>query len=131
MKIEISGPPVSWKRARRCGNRYFDAQAPEKQMVQLQAKFQLKSHKPFLSPVRAHILFEMPIPSSWSKKRQTAALKTPHSTLPDLDNLIKFVLDALNGVVWKDDSLIYEINATKKYGDVAKTTLWINQNPPK
>lgn len=38
------------------------------------------------------------------------------SVKPDLDNLVKAVKDALNGVVWKDDSLICKLVASKKYG---------------
>lgn len=34
---------------------------------------------------------------------------------PDLDNLVKLVLDALNGVAYADDSQIVRIHAFKKY----------------
>lgn len=37
---------------------------------------------------------------------------------PDLDNYIKLVSDALNGLVWKDDSQIWKLHATKVYSDV-------------
>ena len=33
----------------------------------------------------------------------------------DIDNLIKAVLDALNGVVWKDDDQIIHLVAYKNY----------------
>ena len=33
----------------------------------------------------------------------------------DLDNMVKFVLDALNDKLYKDDSLIFEINCSKNY----------------
>ena len=36
-------------------------------------------------------------------------------TKPDLDNLQKALLDAMNGIVYKDDSQIVEINNIKKY----------------
>jgi Holliday junction resolvase RusA-like endonuclease len=35
----------------------------------------------------------------------------------DLDNMVKFVLDALNDKLYKDDSLIYEITCRKLYVD--------------
>ncbi len=35
---------------------------------------------------------------------------------PDIDNLIKTVLDACNGHVWKDDNQITEITSSKRYG---------------
>lgn len=33
----------------------------------------------------------------------------------DLDNMVKFVLDALNAKLYTDDSLIYEISCSKMY----------------
>jgi Holliday junction resolvase RusA-like endonuclease len=40
-----------------------------------------------------------------------------HTTRKDLDNLIKFVLDALNGKAYVDDCQITSIVAKKKYSD--------------
>jgi len=36
---------------------------------------------------------------------------------PDLDNYIKAIKDALNGIVWKDDGLIVQLNAGKLYAE--------------
>ncbi len=36
---------------------------------------------------------------------------------PDIDNLVKTVLDALNGYAFKDDSQIVMLTANKYYGD--------------
>ena len=41
-----------------------------------------------------------------------------HVYKPDTDNLAKFVLDALNGVYYKDDSQICQLMVRKQYGDV-------------
>jgi Holliday junction resolvase RusA-like endonuclease len=35
----------------------------------------------------------------------------------DLDNMVKFVLDALNDKLYTDDSLIFEISCSKLYSD--------------
>ena len=35
----------------------------------------------------------------------------------DLDNMVKFVLDALNDKLYTDDSLIFEITCSKMYSD--------------
>ena len=40
-----------------------------------------------------------------------------HTSIPDVDNLIKFVADSLNGIFWKDDSRICNILAEKIYGE--------------
>lgn len=36
-------------------------------------------------------------------------------TRPDVDNYIKPILDALNGVLYIDDGQVYKVSATKKY----------------
>lgn len=38
-------------------------------------------------------------------------------TKPDIDNLIKAVLDAMNKVIYKDDNRVCKLSAVKKYGD--------------
>jgi Holliday junction resolvase RusA-like endonuclease len=47
-----------------------------------------------------------------SVKREYPTVKS------DLDNYIKSLCDALNGIAFVDDSQIIEINASKKYGPV-------------
>tara|TARA_R110002124_G_scaffold71814_1_gene192137 strand:- start:480 stop:878 length:399 start_codon:yes stop_codon:yes gene_type:complete len=68
--------------------------------------------------LRMIITFSMGIPKSWSaKKKAEAKLGNIRPTSkPDIDNLIKLVGDALNGIAYKDDSQIVEIQAVKKYG---------------
>jgi len=44
----------------------------------------------------------------------------PKSSRPDLDNLIKTVLDSMNGTLVKDDSQIYTITSRKIYSEVGR-----------
>lgn len=50
------------------------------------------------------------------KKPKTSKNIHP-KTKPDLDNYLKAVLDAGNGILWKDDALITEIHCKKAYSD--------------
>lgn len=46
---------------------------------------------------------------------------------PDLDNLIKPILDALNGVAFVDDSQIVQIYASKKFGDFENIEITVHE----
>ena len=43
-------------------------------------------------------------------------VKATGKTYGDIDNLVKAVLDALNGIMWEDDSQITELHAYKHKG---------------
>lgn len=46
---------------------------------------------------------------------------------PDLDNLIKLVMDAANGILWKDDANVVKLEALRVYGESAKTTIKVSE----
>lgn len=46
---------------------------------------------------------------------------------PDCDNYIKSLLDGMNGVVWKDDALITDIFAHKRYSDKPRIEITITE----
>jgi Holliday junction resolvase RusA-like endonuclease len=67
------------------------------------------------SPLWLSAQFDIPMPKSWSKKKRALMAGTPHTSKPDLDNLLKTVKDALNGVVWPDDGQIAKFGLVAKY----------------
>ena len=48
-----------------------------------------------------------------------------HSSRPDIDNLVKLVGDALNGIFFIDDALISRVTAHKLYSDKPRTEIII------
>ena len=85
------------------------------------------AHERQSAAVRLDIVFGMPIPQSWSKKQQDAAasgLILP-SKKPDIDNLIKAVMDALNGVAYDDDNQVIELSAKKVYAPEPYVAIWL------
>jgi len=125
--FEIMGDPIAWKRAGGCGNRYFDRQLKEKHQVQWELKESYGNLKCHIKPIKAIFEFHMTLPTSWSKKKREITVKTPHKSKPDIDNLQKFISDALNGILWKDDALIYEVHAKKFYSYVPRTIIHIEE----
>lgn len=56
-----------------------------------------------------------PIPESWSNKKKIEHSGEYKTSKPDSDNLAKPILDALNGLIWDDDSHIVELMSIKQY----------------
>ncbi len=56
--------------------------------------------------------FWMPMPASWSKRKNDAMFGTPHQQKPDVDNLFKAVVDCL----MPDDASIWATSITKRWG---------------
>jgi len=83
--------------------------------------------RPLDGPIILNVKFLMPIPISQSKKKVQlmAAGEIKHTKKPDLDNLIKFTKDCLNGVIWKDDAQVFSIIAEKRYDSNPKTIISI------
>ena len=73
---------------------------------------------PLEGPLTIEIGAFVPVPKSWSKKKAAAALsgELRPTSKPDRDNLAKMV-DALNEVVWRDDSQIVDWTIRKFYSD--------------
>ncbi len=63
-------------------------------------------------PEKISLVFRLPMPDSWSRKRKMHFNGKPHKSKPDLDNLVKSILDCL----LTDDSGIYAVYA-EKYWD--------------
>ena len=50
-------------------------------------------------------------------KRPKSVKRSRHTVRPDIDKLARTILDALTGVVFKDDSLIYQLTTNKQYAN--------------
>ncbi|HED3064976.1 TPA: RusA family crossover junction endodeoxyribonuclease [Kluyvera ascorbata] len=63
-----------------------------------------------------HVIFVLPMPPSWSKKKRAMMAGKPHQQKPDKDNLEKALLDAIFG----EDSHIWDGRVTKIWGETGK-----------
>ena len=72
---------------------------------------------PDKTPVCVMITACFGIPKSTSKKARTAMLsgQTYPTKKPDVDNVVKIVLDALNGFAWHDDAQVIDLHISKTY----------------
>ncbi len=133
MIISIIGNPQPLNRHRsflRAGTVVnYDSQVKEKIVFQKQIKNQLSLSTKYIDLLNLDsydvtLVFGMPYPKSKLRKN-TDITSICHTTKPDLDNLIKFVLDCGNGILWSDDKKIIRLVSKKMYVHEPKTIISI------
>ena len=83
-----------------------------KAAVQMALQENHGNNPPLDGPLHLAVEFFLPRPKSliW-KSRPMPQL--PHATRPDIDNLLKSVMDAMKGMAWRDDTQVSEVVASK------------------
>ena len=73
---------------------------------------------PMPGPIKVSICATFPIPKSATKAKRFSMEESYilPTVRPDLDNIAKAVLDALNGIAFGDDCQIVQLSASKWYG---------------
>lgn len=142
MKLTILGIPQPKQSARfksiRAGNKTF-VKAYKNEKVEINErniKYDVKSQlpkgfKPFDSALSVKVLFVFPPLKTFSAKtlEEMEAGKTIYKTTkPDLtDNLMKGLFDAMEGIVYINDSRVCKISSAKIYGKVPRIIVEINE----
>lgn len=132
IKFEVYGTPVAKQRPRvtRSGIAYTPSKTVNYETVvryTYQSKYALQ--EPILGRIEANITAVFPVPKSYSKKK-TAELLAGHNNYdkkPDCDNLAKIILDALNGIAYKDDSQVTVLHIAKEYGTQPKVIVELKE----
>jgi Holliday junction resolvase RusA-like endonuclease len=82
---------------------------------------------PFEGNIYTELDFFIQIPKSWTKKKKVAKQGKYCDNNADIDNYCKSILDALNGVYYKDDSQVVMIKARMFWSNTARTTVTITK----
>jgi Holliday junction resolvase RusA-like endonuclease len=125
--FEVPGDPKSKGRPRfsRQGNFtkvYTDKQTVDYEiLIQTFAGKAMGSQKPLETPVSVFLYVRHPIPKSYTKKRSEACLAGAErpSKKPDIDNIAKCFLDAMNGIIYLDDTQVIELHIKKLYSSLS------------
>lgn len=124
--IEFSGDPVAKGRARMSighGGRpiaYTPAKTRKYEAaLRFAAAQAMEGRLRFLGAVEVYIEAALPVPQSWSKKKQANALAgiVRPTSRPDADNYAKSAIDALNAVAFNDDAQITRLVIEKLYSE--------------
>jgi Holliday junction resolvase RusA-like endonuclease len=121
--FKVDANPVGKQRARyvKRGN-FVQTYTPEKTrtyetLIKDAAIEAMGASEPLETPVNLYLYIRAPIPKSYSKKKIADCLNGFEKPIkkPDASNVLKSVEDAMNGVVYKDDTQIVNIHVTKVY----------------
>lgn len=94
---------------------------------------QARRGRPMLDgPLVVNLVLRCQVPASWSQKKQRQALtgEIRPTTKPDVDNVLKAVLDGCNGVLWRDDVLVVTVSVTKLYAAVPAVDVMARELEP-
>ena len=80
-------------------------------------------------PLLVVVHYRIPSPLSLPGRKRRLQHLCPHTKKPDGDNLEKFLNDALNGLIWEDDSRIAWLVRTKSLTDAkqGETIIFVRQ----
>ena len=130
LKFEVPGSPIGQGRPKFSTiNGHAKAYDPEKsrnykayvRMLATQA-MQETGFERIDGPCNLVIQAYFEVPKSKSKKFREAALSGLEypTKKPDIDNIIKAIQDALNGLAYKDDALIVKLGVVKLYSEIPR-----------
>ena len=99
------------------------------QYIQQNFKIKYPNHKMLEGRISIEIIAFLQIPQNTSKKKSIEMLEGTISPTkkPDIDNIAKSVLDALNKFVFKDDNQVTRIMVEKKYSEIEKIYVKIEE----
>ena len=118
IRIIKEGKPMSQTRHRHTSRggfvRTYDPMAKDKEdfVKYVSENYDIKKIEGMIDVM---IIANFAIPKSYSEKRKKALDGQMRPKKPDVDNIAKFYLDALNETLYDDDAQIVSLNVIKRY----------------
>lgn len=125
--VSVPGRPVPKGRPRLGRHGVYTPEATSGAERVLQAYFKQECPVPLEGPLELTVSFCFRRPNSWSKAERQVVDEDGgepwHVGRPDLDNLLKLLKDAGNGILWNDDAQVVKIDAVKVYAAENETVV--------
>ena len=127
MKLTVIGTPKALKRHRHTKKGFtYDPSFQDKKQFSLQANI-MKPDRPLEGALKVNLKFYFQRPKNHYRSGKFSKLLKPNisgnykTNKPDLDNLVKLVLDSLQGCgFYRDDSQVVSIVADKYYCELSE-----------
>ena len=124
----IQGNPVGKARPRftKQGYAYTDEKTKAyEQLVRIMYRSKYRGQQKTTGNVSAEIRITITVPKSATKKEREVLLSARPMKKPDLDNVAKIILDALNGVAYEDDKQVTSLTIYREWGEEPQVEVWL------
>lgn len=128
VRIVVQGPPKALGRNRhrivkkrdrsQFVTNYMPAQsAKEQSTIRQIASIAIGNRPPLDGPVELKVVAYMPIPASWSQRKQADAVadKVRPTGRPDADNILKNICDSFQGIIVRNDTIFTDTSIWKRF----------------
>ena len=117
LNIFVQHPPKYQKRHRMGKGFNYDPSSKDKKLLAPLFKSQMSRQKcqKLTGPLAVTISAYYNVPKSYSKSVKESLYGQYKITKPDADNVAKFYLDAMSGIVYEDDNIIAKLIVSKYY----------------
>ena len=140
VEFVVPGEPRAKGRARsriakgRTGQQFVTHYTPKEtveyeNLVRMAAHEAMDGQVPTRFPCAVTIAAYCSVPASWSNKKRAKALagEVLPTGKPDLDNTEKAVLDGLNKIVFRDDSVVCDVIKRKRYSETPRVEVSVRE----
>jgi Holliday junction resolvase RusA-like endonuclease len=134
IQFTVDGDPIPKGRPRfaRRGKfvqTYTDAKTIDYEThVAMRARHAIGATEPLKGALSVFLYLRYTIPASYSKKRKEACLAgLEYPKRIDIDNVYKSITDAMNGIVYLDDSQIVEAHIKKVYAEESGANIMVQE----
>lgn len=117
VRFYIDGRPVPKGRPRVTQHGTYTPKSTQVFESAVRAAWLKEREKPFEDGEALDVMVTacFPVPAGTPKSKREKLHLTPYLKRGDIDNIIKSVLDALNGYAYKDDSAVFSVYGRKIY----------------
>ncbi len=119
IKFTVPGKPQGKGRPRVTSHGTYTPEATKRYQKLIQGSVDAEGTYYEGVPLKVVMECFYPIPKSMPKYKRDMVINCELYPIvkPDLDNVAKAILDALNGVLYKDDNQVVDMIVTKRYSD--------------
>lgn len=133
ISFTIDGPIRGKARIRTRGKQFFKDDKTRKAETDIgwSAKTAMAHGKLLEGPLAVELTISMEVPKSWSIGKRGLALMNKYATgKPDCDNSAKMVCDAMNKIVYADDSQIADLIVRRRYSSESSAIVSVSELGP-